>query len=191
LFSEEEKFMFKKSFVQFLIIGLVIGLLTSVGLAAEKSNDKLSRADEKFVKEAAEGGMLEVELGKLAADKATNDEVKAFGRRMQEDHSKANEELKQIADNKDVKIPSALEGKQKRTLDRLSKLSGSEFDRQYMRTMVDDHKEDVKAFQREADKAKDPDIKQFAGKYAPIIKEHLQLAQSTAEQLKTASKKTR
>ncbi len=110
--------MFKTSFISFSIIGLVVGLLTCIGLAAEKNNSKLSGADERFVKEAAEGGMLEVELGKLAADKATNDEVKAFGRRMQEDHSKANEELKKIADINNVKLPSALEGKQKRTLDR-------------------------------------------------------------------------
>ncbi len=188
--------MFTKPFVQVLIFGLVVSLPAGLVLAADqsepkKTTDKLSSSDEKFVKEAAAGGMMEVELGKIAADKSTNDKVKAFGRQMQEDHGKANEELKAIAANKGVKIPMTLEGKQKKTVDRLSKLSGSEFDRQYTRTMIEDHKEDLKVFEREADKAKDPDLKQFAGKYAPIIKKHLEMVQTTGEQLKGASKETR
>ena len=164
-------------------------------LAADKSEPmksaaKLSGADEKFVKEAAAGGMREVELGKIAAEKAVNDKVKAFGRQMQEDHGKANEELKTLAANKGVQIPTALEGKHKKTIDRFSKLSGSEFDRQYRRTMIED-KEDLKAFQREADKGQDPDVKRFAGKYVPMIKKHLEMAQTTGEQLKVASKQSR
>src|SRR5215475_6965870 len=151
--------MFKKSFLQLLIFGFIVSLPGLVS-AADKtepktSADKLSSADEKFVKEAASGGMLEVELGKIAAEKGVNDKVKAFGRQMQEDHGKANDELKTVAANKGVQLPAALEGKHKRTVDRLSKLSGPEFDRQYMRTMIEDHKEDLKAFQREADKGKD------------------------------------
>jgi putative membrane protein len=174
------------------MMSLPIGLAVAADMSEpKKSADKLSRADEKFVKEAATGGMMEVELGKIAADKAANDKVKAFGRQMQEDHGKANEELKTLAANKGVKIPTALEGKQKRTVDRLSKLSGAEFDRQYMRTMIEDHKEDLKAFEREADKAKDADVKQFASKYAPMIKKHLDMAQTTGEQLKVASKPSR
>ena len=186
--------MFRKPFVQALVFGLAVSLPAGLLLAADRSEpkkttDKLSSADEKFVKEAAAGGMMEVELGKIATDKSTNDKVKAFGRQMQEDHGKANEELKAIAANKGVKIPMTLEGKQKKTVDRLSKLSGSEFDRQYTRTMIEDHKEDLKVFEREADKAKDPDLKQFAGKYAPIIKKHLEMAQATGEQLKGAAAK--
>ena len=121
---------------------------------ASKSEDKgakLTRADETFIKDAAAGGMKEVELGKIAADKGVNDKVKEFGRRMQQDHGKANEELKQIAADKGVKIPTKLEGKHKKTVDRLSKLSGAEFDRQYIRTMIEGHKEDIEKFQREAD----------------------------------------
>jgi putative membrane protein len=162
-----------------------------VSAADKNSSSNLARADQNFVKEAAAGGMMEVELGKIAADKATNDKVKAFGRQMQEDHGKAGEELKALASSKGVQIPMALEGKHKRTVDRLSKLSGPEFDRQYMRTMIEDHKEDLKPFQREAEKGKDPDIKQFATKYVPMIKNHLEMAQATGEQLKVASKQTR
>jgi putative membrane protein len=187
--------MVKKSFLQVLIFAFIVSFPGLV-LAADKnepktSAGKLSSADEKFVKEAASGGMLEVELGKIAAEKAVNDKVKAFGRQMQEDHGKANEELKTVAANKGVQIPAALEGKHKRTVDRLSKLSGPEFDRQYMRTMIEDHKEDLKAFQREADKGKDPDVKQFASKYVPMIKNHSEMAQTTGNQLKLASKQAR
>ena len=178
--------MFRKRLVETLAVGIMLGLPLSVLVAA----DKLSSTDEKFVKEAAAGGMMEVELGKIAVDKGSNDKVKAFGRQMQEDHGKANEELKALAASKEVKIPTALEGKQKKTVDRLSKLSGADFDRQYMRTMIEDHKEDLKAFQREADKAKDPDVKQFSSKFAPMIKKHLEMAQTTGEQLKVA-KETR
>src|SRR5262245_25704861 len=181
--------MLKRPLVQFLIFGFIISLPINLVLAAEKnSSSNLSRADQNFVKEAAAGGMMEVELGKVAADKATNDKVKAFGRQMQEDHGKAAEELKALASSKGVQIPTALEGKHKRTVDRLSKLSGPEFDRQYIRTMIEDHKEDLKAFQREAEKGKDPDVKQFAAKYVPMIKNHLEMAQTTGEQLKVASK---
>lgn len=184
--------MFKRSFVQLVMFGLIVSLPTALVLAADKTEPKKSAsADEKFVKEAAAGGMMEVELGKIAAEKAVNDKVKVFGQQMQEDHGKANEELKGLAANKGVQIPTALEGKHKKTVDRLSKLSGSDFDRQYMRTMIEDHKEDLKAFQREADKGKDPDVKQFAGKYVPMIKKHLEMAQTTGEQLKVASKETR
>jgi len=188
--------VFKRSFVQLVMFGLIVSLPAALVLAADKiepkkSAAKLSGADEKFVKEAAAGGMMEVELGKIAAEKAVNDKVKAFGRQMQEDHGKANEELKTLAANKGVQIPMALEGKHKKTVDRFSRLSGPEFDRQYIRTMIEDHKEDLKAFQCEADKGKDPDVKQFASKYVPMIKKHLEMAQTTGEQLKVASKGTR
>jgi putative membrane protein len=180
--------MFKSTAVRILAVGLVLSLPTAFALAAgAKSDSKVPSADEQFLKDAAAGGMMEVELGKVAADKAVNDQVKAFGRQMQQDHGKANDELKTLAANKGVQIPTALTGKHKRTVDRLSKLSNAEFDRQYMRTMIDDHKEDLKAFQREADKGKDPDVKQFASKYVPMIQNHLEMAQATGKQLKVAS----
>ena len=180
--------MFKSTAVRILAVGLVLSLPTAFALAAgAKSDSKVPSTDEQFLKDAAAGGMMEVELGKIAADKAVNDQVKAFGRQMQQDHGKANDELKTLAANKGVQIPTALTAKHKRTVDRLSKLSNAEFDRQYMRTMIDDHKEDLKAFQREADKGKDPDVKQFANKYVPMIQNHLEMAQATGKQLKVAS----
>jgi putative membrane protein len=107
---------------------------------------------------------------------------------MQDDHGKANEELKTLATNKGVQLPTALEGKHKKTVDRLSKLSGEEFDRQYMQAMVNDHKEDVEKFQREADKGKDPDVKQFANKQLPVLKKHLEMARAADRQVKDSGK---
>jgi putative membrane protein len=180
--------MFKSTAVRIFAVGLALSLPAGFALAAgAKSDSKVPSADEQFLKDAAAGGMMEVELGKIAADKAVNDQVKAFGRQMQEDHGKANDELKTLAASTGVQIPTALAGKHKKTVDRLSKLSNTEFDRQYMRTMIDDHKEDLKAFQREADKGKDPDVKQFASKYVPMIQNHLEMAQATGKQLKVAS----
>jgi putative membrane protein len=187
--------MLSPASVQILVLSLVLVFPLGVARAASEKGEtsksdtkKVSRADQRFIKDAAAGGMMEVELGKVAADKATNDKVKQFGRRMQEDHSKANDELKKIAAEKGVEVPTALEGKHKKTVDRLSKLSGEDFDRQYMRAMVDDHKEDLEKFQREADKGTDPAVKQFASKHVPILKQHLELAQTTNKELRAASK---
>jgi putative membrane protein len=187
--------MLSPASVQILVLSLVLVFPLGVARAASEKGEtsksdtkKVSRADQRFIKDAAAGGMMEVELGKVAADKGTNDKVKQFGKRMQEDHGKANDELKKIAADKGVEIPTALEGKHKKTVDRLSKLSGGEFDRQYMRAMVDDHKEDLEKFQREADKGADPAVKQFASKHVPVLKQHLELAQTTAKEVKATSK---
>jgi putative membrane protein len=154
----------------------------------KKGADKLSRADAKFVRESAEGGMMEMELGKLALKKSNNDEVKAFGKQMQEDHSKVNEELMTIAGKRGVELRISLQGKYKRTVDRLAKLSGAEFDRQYMQVMVQDHKEDLKKFHRQAAKGQDPEVKQFASEQVPVLEKHLEMAQATERQVKAASK---
>jgi putative membrane protein len=173
-------------------IGIMAFFLTaSLGLAATaktEQKDKVSKDDASFMKEAAEGGMMEVQLGKLAGEKASSKQVKEFGQRMLQDHSKANEALKKLAANKGVKLPTTLEGKHKSAVDRLSKLSGDEFDREYMRLMVDDHKEDVEKFESQAKKADDPDVKKFASQHAPILKKHLELAQSARKQVASSNR---
>ena len=178
--------------LNFLILVLVLSGSSAALTAAEKSDpkkdEKLSRGDATFVKEVAEGGMVEVELGKIAATKATRDQVKAFGRQMEEDHGKANEELKAIAAKKGIDLPKNLQGKHQRTIDRLSKLSGMEFDRQYMRLMVEDHKENLQKFQRQADKGKDPEVKQFANKQVPVLNKHFEMAQAADREVKEGSK---
>jgi putative membrane protein len=136
-------------------------------------------ADHKFVMDAAKGGMAEVELGKLAADKASSSQVKQFGQRMVTDHSKANDELKSIANSKNITLPTDLDAKDKALHDRLSKLSGSAFDRAYMEAMLRDHQKDVNEFKRESTSGKDSVVKAFAAKTLPTLEEHLKLAQDT------------
>jgi putative membrane protein len=185
--------MSNSTLVKSAIIALAMSLPVGLALAADSktSSSKLSGADSNFIKEAAQGGMMEVELGKAAQDKASNEKVKDFGKRMEQDHSKANDELKKVASDKGVQLSSDLDKKHKSTLDKLTKLSGAEFDRQYMRDMVSDHKEDVKKFQNEADKGKDADLKKFASQTLPTLKEHLQLAESTADAVKSSGKSTK
>ena len=138
----------------------------------------LSRSDRKFVEEAAQGGMAEVELGKLAQQHAASDKVKQFGSKMATDHQKANEQLKKIAASKGINLPTDMSSSERREYDKLSKKTGADFDRQYMKEMVSDHKKDVKDFESAAKKADDPDIKSFASSTLPTLQQHLDMAQS-------------
>jgi putative membrane protein len=194
--------MFKQSVVKIFILSMALTLPPGLALAADtsksgttdtkssskstdtKSSSKLSSDDSNFVKDAAQGGMMEVELGKLAQDKAASAKVKEFGKRMEQDHSKANDELKKLASDKGVQLSTSLDSKHKSKVDKLAKMSGADFDKQYMSGMVSDHKDDIKKFQKEADKGKDADLKQFASQKLPTLKEHLQLAESTEKDVK-------
>jgi len=135
--------------------------------------------DIEFILDAAKGGMAEVELGKLAAQRAQNDEVKKFAQRMVDDHSKANDELKQIARSNSIKLPEELETKDKSLMQRLEKLNGPAFDRAYMTAMHNDHVKDVSEFKREANDGRDPQVKSFASSTLPTLEEHLQQAKQT------------
>jgi putative membrane protein len=135
--------------------------------------------DQAFVLEAAKGGMAEVELGKLAAEKGSSPEVKKFGQRMADDHGKANTELKSLAQNKGINLPAAPDSKGEGLHDRLSKLSGAEFDKAYMKAMVSDHKKDVNAFRKESQSGKDPEVKAWAAKTLPTLEDHLKMAEQT------------
>jgi putative membrane protein len=132
--------------------------------------------------------MAEVELGKLASEKASNDAVKQFGKRLADDHGKAGEELKKIAQDKGITPPTEMDGKHKKLHDRLSKLSGAQFDRAYVDEMVKDHRKDVKDFQRESEKAKDSDVKSFASKTLPTLQDHLKEAEGLQSQVKGTAK---
>jgi len=184
--------MYQQSFsTKNFILLLILLLAAGTGQAADSKNisaGKLSSDETTFVKDAAQGGLMEVQLGKLAQEKAGDEKVKQFGKRMEQDHSKANDELKKIASDKGVQLSTDLDKKHKTKIDKLTKRSGTDFDKQYMNDMVSDHKEDIKKFQRVADKGKDADVKQFASQTLPTLKEHLQLAESTAQQVKSDSK---
>jgi putative membrane protein len=129
---------------------------------------------------------MEVELGRLAAEKASNAEVKQFAQRMVDDHGKANQQLSTIAQQKNVQVPTELTGKAKADHDRLSKLSGEQFDRAYMQLMVQDHRKDVGEFRKQSTKAKDADVKSFASQTLPTLEDHLKMAEQTQSALNGA-----
>jgi putative membrane protein len=147
-----------------------------------KNND--TGKDNDFVKDAASGGMMEVELGKYAEENALNPRVKSFGEMMVRDHSKANEELRSIATNKNIELPGAGEDKHEHMLTDLQKKTGKDFDKAYMKMMVDDHQKDIDEFQKQAENSNDPDLKAFASKCLPILQTHLDSAKSIWSGLK-------
>lgn len=155
--------------------------------SADRMNSAGS-ADQSFMMKAAQGGMAEVELGNLAKSNAKSDAVKQFGQRMVDDHTKANDELKSIASQKNVTLPSSMDAKDQATKDRLSGLHGAAFDRAYMADMVKDHRHDIAEFQKEANSGKDPDVKAFASKTLPTLKEHLRLAEKTDSEVRRSGK---
>lgn len=132
--------------------------------------------DIEFIFDAARGSMAEVELGKLAAERAKNDEVKKFAQKMVDDHSKAGDELKTIAERKGIKLPQEMDAKSKALVARLQKLNGAAFDRAYMQAMVGDHLKDVNEFKKEANSGRDPQVKSFASTTLPTLEGHLQQA---------------
>jgi len=134
----------------------------------------VSNDDAKFATAAANGGMAEVELGKLAQEKATNAKVKDFGAMMVSDHSKANDEMKALAKSKGITLPAAIDSKEQKVKDDLSAKSGADFDKAYVSNMIDDHKEDIKEFEDATKNLKDPDLKAFAVKTLPTLKMHLE-----------------
>jgi putative membrane protein len=163
---------------------------TSSSTTTSSSSKKMSGTDSTFVKNAAVGGMEEVQLGQLAAQKASNPEVKNFGQRMVDDHSKANSQLQQIATQKGLTVPTALPASKRKDVDRLTKLNGAAFDRTYMSMMVQDHKKDVSEFQRASKNAKDTDIKSFASTTLPTLEDHLKMAQSISSGLNKSKSKS-
>ena len=136
--------------------------------------------DSSFIKDAAEGGMSEVELGQLAQQKATNPAVKEFGAMMVTDHTAANDKLKAVAAAKQVTLPDSPSLMQKASKKKLDMMSGDSFDKSYVKGMIDDHKADIKEFQKEASQGKDPEVKAFAGATLPTLKTHLQRIQAIA-----------
>jgi putative membrane protein len=149
-------------------------------MSGPSMGNNLSASDKKFVLGAAKGGMAEVELGKLATEKAASDDVKKFGQRMVDDHTKANDQLKQVAQQEGIQLPTGLSSKDEMTKERLSKLSGAAFDKAYMNDMVNDHVKDVADFQKESTSGKDPAVKSFASQTLPTLQSHLQEAKRIA-----------
>jgi len=146
-------------------------------------------SDTTFVKTAANVGIAEVELGNLAASKASSDQVKQFAQRMVTDHGKANDELKSVTQTKNITLPTEIDAAHKTVKDRLSKLSGDAFDRAYMREMLMGHRKAVNLFRTESTSGSDADIKSWASKTLPTIEEHLKMAEDANRAVGTSGVK--
>jgi len=162
---------------QFCVLALTVAGLSLAAVAVAQNapaskSSSLSVTDKTFMNKAAKGGMMEVAMGNLAAQNGQSDEVKSFGKRMVSDHSKANDELKSIAAQKGVTLPS-----KEPTLKWSS-------DKTYIDMMVKDHEKDLAEFQEEAKTGSDPEVKKFADDTAKVVQEHLDLAKETQGKLK-------
>lgn len=181
---------------------LVTGLLVTPGSFAQTSppaasgraasgataKETLNQEDKTFIKEAALGGMAEVELSKIA-QKSTNAEVKSFADRMVQDHTAANSQLTAVAKSLGVEVPAALDSEHQRMRDKLQTLHGKAFDEQYMRDMVADHDKAVKLFKQEQRSGHNDELKQFAQKTLPTLEQHQKMAVELSQKLaKTAAK---
>jgi putative membrane protein len=162
---------------KFCILPVIVAALSLAGLAAAQDtpagkSSSVTAKDKMFMKKAAKGGMMEVAMGKLAEEKGQSDDVKSFGKRMVADHGKANDELKKIAAQKNVKLPA-----------KEPTVSWSS-DKAYIDAMVKDHEKDLAEFNEEANSGSDPDVKKFAADTAKMVQEHLDLAKETQGKLK-------
>jgi putative membrane protein len=149
--------------------------LPLMAMAADKS------PDESFYKDAAEGGLAEVQLGQMAQDKGQSTAVKDFGRMMVQDHTAANEKLKSVAVGRGVELPASPGVSQMATKTKLQVLTGDSFDKSYIKSMVEDHKDTIKLFQKEAQSGQDPNARAFAQATLPTLQTHLKKIQSIAK----------
>ncbi len=140
----------------------------------DASATALAAADAKFLNAAAEGGLYEVAVGKLAADKASSTDVKSFGSMLVDQHGAANDKLKQIAEKHTLALPTAIPADKQKAIDDLGKLSGPTFDRQFVQTVgIKDHQHDIAAFEKASRSAKASDVRAFAAETLPTLKSHL------------------
>lgn len=155
----------------------------SVLAGASSSSWVLSGKDQAFVKAAALGGMAEYQLSQLVSQRASYPEVQIFGERMVQDHLGANARLMGLAYEKGAAIPAELDPAHKALRQKLERTSGPEFDRQYMKGMVKDHKLVVEVFEKQAESGDDVELRAFAAQTLPALREHLAIAQELDRRL--------
>lgn len=154
---------------------------------ASESTASLSRADREFLRRAARGDFAEIETGRLAQQQARGDSVKSFAARMVKDHSDVNDKLMTLAQNLSVTLPTAPSKADARQMEKLKGLTGRAFDHAYAREMVQDHRIDIREYEREAKHGKNSDVRDFAQSTLPVLREHLSLAEQLPGERTTAS----
>ena len=157
---------------------------TTLPDSKDKTDKEAKLATEIFIRSADQINLTDMKLGKVAEDHATSDAVKKFGGRAVRDHALMNKELREITSKKAVKLAEALDQQHQDALDKLSKLKGSEFDRAYTKDMVSDHEKAIEQFEIEIKKGRDSDVKAWAEKWLPTLREHLKLAREAVKDVK-------
>ncbi|MGI9086200.1 MAG: DUF4142 domain-containing protein [Chthoniobacterales bacterium] len=174
------------------LAGLGLACALRFAGAAQPPSDKgdrvVSGGDLAFMNDAAPGGLAEVELGRLAAERATSPQVKQFAQQMIEDHSMAGKKLEQLAQLKKVELPPGILPQAKQTKEKLSKLSGENFDREYVQAMVQAHEKDVAGFEAVSKNATDADVKAFAAATLPTLQHHLEMIRALAQSMNLPAK---
>jgi len=150
-------------------------------------NGAAAMMDKAFVRQALQGGMAEVQLGQLAVQKSNNPDVKQFGQKMVDDHTKLGDQMKLVAQQMNVKVPTSLSSKDKTTMKNLKAMDADSFDKAYIKDMVTDHKKDESDFTHEAERTSNPALKQAANQGAQVIAQHLQLIQQIAQKNNVAT----
>jgi putative membrane protein len=148
---------------------------------AQSQNQSPNASQSSFIQKAAEANLTEAELGKLAAQKSQNSQIKQFADHLQMDHQSANQKLQPIAQSQGVQIPQSLDFRHRSELNRLEKLSGAEFDREFATTALRDHARTIALFQKEAQQGHDTATKQYAEDMLPALQHHLDMAKDTAK----------
>jgi len=149
-----------------------------IGLSASSASAALSAADREFAMKAASGGLAEVQAAQLAEQRATTPQLKQLAQRMTPVHTAANTELQQIAKQTNINLSSQPTGKDAAEEQKLRGLNGAAFDQAYAQGQLQDHRETVELFQKEASSGQDPALKAFAQKTLPIMQQHLQMAEA-------------
>ncbi len=171
-------------------VSIVYGMGTA-GAAdppSDKGDNVATGGDLAFMNDAAPGGLAEVELGRMATERAASAEIKQFAQQMVTDHSNVGEKLKTLAQQKTVTLPTEILPQAKQTKEKLVKLSGHEFDQAYVRAMVEMHEKDVAAFDGVAKNGTDADVKAFAAETLPTLKHHLQMIREMAKSMNVPAK---
>lgn len=151
---------------------------------ASNNPAQVTEEDTEFAVMAADAGMTEVELGKLALSKSSNADVKKYARMMVDDHTAANNKLMTIASSKQITLPASISDKHKKHVEDMSKMSGKDFDKHYVDMMVDDHGEVVDAFKKENENTKDTELKAFTAETLPVLMKHQDQAKAMKDKMK-------
>lgn len=163
---------------------LAVSALAVFGLAAWADDDKKPFDDGEFLTTVASCDMCEIELGKLASEKARHEDVKKFAKKLSEDHQKCLDEVKTVAKSAGVTLPEKMKEDQQKVCDKFKDYKGENFDRDYIKQMVENHEKAVKWFTRATKEAKAQEVKDFATKHLPALQAHLDEAKKLHEQLK-------